>query len=165
VRGFGLGFGKAIQQEIQQEIIQPLAEEFGRHSKMSSSRRDFAEEIRAYLADGIHDLMNEGHSEEEALKKTIEKFDEAELKEEFSDFLKEFDGFGIKNNVVWYVNNGEVLGLFYGASVITGLTVGSLLGYLLGGDIGSVGIGAAFGLGFGIAGGLFSHALLRLLRK
>lgn len=162
--------GHGIERSIKQEIKQALSEVFDEGSKYTGSKaesccRDFSEEIHAYLADGIHDLMREGHTEEEALKMTIEKFDEAELKENFSEFLDEFDGFGIKKHIVWYVNNGEVLGLFYGAFVILGITTGSFFGYLYGGDIASVGIGAAFGLGFGIACGLLSHALLRMFKK
>jgi hypothetical protein len=162
--------GQGIAKEINQEITQAFSEIFGEGSKAAkrkaaSCSRDFAEEIHAYLADGIHDLMKEGHTEEEALKITIDKFDEAELKGDFSDFLEEFDGFGIQKNIAWYVNNAEVLGLFYGAFVMLGLTVGSFSGYLMGDGIGDVGIGAGFGLGFGITCGLLSHALLRLFRK
>jgi len=135
--------------------------EWGRPGK-----RDFAEEIRAYLVDGISDLMSEGHSEEEALKMTMDKFDEAELKDDFSALFQAFNGFGLQARRIasWYVRNGEVLGLFYAAFVVLGLTTGAFVGYLLG-DWSSALIGAGVGLGFGISLGLFSHALLRLFKK
>ena len=132
----------------------------------SFSRRDFAEEIRTYIADGIRDLMAEGHSEEEALKITLAKFDEAESKDDFKDFFADFDGFEVGQKIaLWHVENGDTIGLFYAASVIFGITVGALLGYLLGEDLVQVGIGAGFGLFFGISGGLLSHAILTATRS
>jgi hypothetical protein len=128
-----------------------------------AGQRDFAEEIRAYIADGIHDLMGEGHAEEDALRITMDKFDEAESKDDFKDFFADFDGFGIgKKIAVWHIENGVTLGLFYASSIVFGVTLGTLLGYLLGSDLATLGIGAAFGLFFGISIGLFSHAVLTL---
>ncbi|MDR2734742.1 MAG: permease prefix domain 1-containing protein [Spirochaetota bacterium] len=130
--------------------------------------RDFAEEIRAYLADGILDLMADGHSEEEALKMTLDKFGEAEIKEDFSALFDAFDGFGIQAQQIasWYVKNGEVLGLFYAAFALLGIVTGAFLGYLLSGcDWISAMIGAGFGSGFGVSFGLLSHALLRLFKR
>ena len=128
--------------------------------------RDFAEEIHTYIADGIHDLMAEGHTEEEALKITLAKFDEAESKDDFKDFFADFNGFDLgRKIVVWHVENGVTIGLFYGASVVFCITLGALLGYLLGEGIAEMGIGAAFGLFFGVCGGLLSHAILTVTRS
>jgi len=141
---------------------------FGKHHhREERGQRDFAEEIRAYLADGILDMMDDGYSEEEALRMTIDKFGEAETKEDFSALLDAFDGFGLQARRLasWYVRNGEVLGLFYAAFVMFGLTIGAFLGYLLSGDWVNALIGAGVGLGFGVSFGLLSHALLRLFKR
>jgi len=133
-------------------------------------RRDFAEEIRTYIADGIYDLMEEGHSEEEALRITMEKFDEAESKDDFADFFADFsmdfDGYDFgKRITLWHIQNGVTLGLFYATSIVFGLTLGAFIGYYTAGDIVSVCIGAAFGLFFGVSLGLFCHAILTLVRS
>jgi len=154
------GFGKHYHKAGHHKGWDPH-HDWGHHGQ-----RDFAEEIRTYLADGILDLMSEGHSEEEALKMTIEKFDEAELKEDFSALFDAFKGFGIQAQRIasWYVRNGEVLGLFYAAFTVLGITTGAFIGYLLGGWVSAL-IGAGVGLGFGVSFGLLSHALLRLFKR
>jgi hypothetical protein len=169
--GFSLdGLGEQIERSIEQAFHQKGHRRHIHKSgrKHYGGRRDFAEEIRTYLADGILDLMEEGHSEEEALKMTMDKFDDAEMKEDFSALLETFDGFGIQEGTQeiasWYIRNGEVMGLLYGFFFLFGVVVGGFLGYLLG-DWVSAAIGAGFGAAFGIVFGLLSHALLRLYKR
>jgi hypothetical protein len=54
-------------------------QKYRRKLSLKPRRTDFAEEIKTYLRDGLLDLMKEGYPEEEALKITMDKFDEAEL--------------------------------------------------------------------------------------
>lgn len=134
-------------------------------SMKPSRSSDFAEEIRTYLKDGLTDLMQEGHTEEEALKITMEKFDEAELKGSFDDFAKEFEGFGTEefmNNMEWYAKNGESIGLFYAAFTVFGMTFGALAGYLIGHTWITAVIGLVVGLFTGVGCGLLSNAIISL---
>jgi F0F1-type ATP synthase assembly protein I len=134
---------------------------------LKPSNADFAEEIRTYLQDGLHDLMKEGHSEEEALRITMEKFDEAELKNSFDDFAKEFGGFGMEefqDSMQWYSKNGEAIGLFYAAFIILGLVIGALAGYFIGHTWLTGAIGLAVGLFTGVGCGLLSNAIITLKR-
>ncbi|MDR0504987.1 MAG: permease prefix domain 1-containing protein [Bifidobacteriaceae bacterium] len=168
----------SMQQHIQAKVEAKMDKARAQLAKTQvrlggTPKTDFAEEIRTYLADGIADLIAEGHSEAEALQITRQKFDDAELAPNFDAFLDRFDSFGLnhawnlslqsaRESREWYAQHGEVVGLFYGGFVILGLVAGSLLGYLTGDHAWSaVGIGAAAGLGFGIAAGLLANAIVR----
>ncbi len=138
---------------------------------MKPGNPDFAEEIKTYLQDGLIDLMNEGYSEEEALKITIDKFDEAELNDTFDAFVEAFGGFGMedykknKETAEWYAQNGEAIGLFYAAFTTIGMTLGAFLGYLLGHTLINTAIGFGVGLFVGAGLGLLSNAIIALKRK
>jgi hypothetical protein len=134
---------------------------------MKPGNPDFAEEIKTYLQDGLLDLMQEGYSEAEAIKITLDKFDEAELNETFDEFVNAFEGFGMEEDYMtqWYVENGEAIGLFYAGFTTLGMTLGALSGYLLGHTWLNTLIGLGVGLFVGAALGLFSHAIIALTRK
>ncbi len=124
-----------------------------------NSDNDFEEEIRTYLADSIIDMMNEGMSEAEALEKTISQFDEAELMPEMEDFMKEFNDFGMEMNEEWYAKH-EAIGVFYGAFVILGTTIGAMGGYFGTDSILNALVGGVFGLFIGVGLGLFSQGII-----
>jgi hypothetical protein len=158
-----------LQARFEQEL-EKLAQNyrnFRRKLSLKPRRKDFAEEIKTYLCDGLVDLMKEGYSEEEALKITIEKFDEAELNSSFEKFMREFDGFGVKEMQLekWYTENGEAIGLFYAASLVLGITLGAFFGYTGGYTLLSTGIGLAVGCGVGIGLGLLSHGIIVLVKR
>lgn len=135
---------------------------------LKPNNTDFAEEIRTYLRDGLVDLMKEGYPEEQALKMTMDKFDEAELNHSFDEFVQAFNGFGLDeygHSTQWYMENGEAVGLFYAAFLILGLTLGAFLGYLAGHTLTATGIGLAVGGGVGIGLGLLSNAIIALLKR
>lgn len=133
---------------------------------LKPGNRDFAEEIRTYLRDGLIDLMKEGRSEEEALRITMEKFDEAELNEGFDEFVQAFGGFGMQDREVveWYAKSGEAIGLFYAAFAILGVAAGGFCGFLFGHTLVWTlsGLGVGFLTGTGL--GLLSHAIIALRR-
>ncbi|WP_040948379.1 hypothetical protein, partial [Gorillibacterium massiliense] len=92
---------------------------------LKPSQKDLSEEIKTYLRDGLADLMKEGYTEKEALQITMDKFDEAELRKDFGEFMEAFDGFGIEAATEqWYMQHGEVIGLFYAGFLFLGLTIG-----------------------------------------
>ncbi len=125
------------------------------------SGMDFAEEIKSYICDGIIDLMSEGHSEEEALKMTMEKFDEAESANNFEGFSRVFNDFGLRDQAFmakWYAKNGEKIGLFYAAFLILGVSIGGLVGFVAGKTLLNTIVGLVAGAGIGIGAGLLSHA-------
>lgn len=148
-----------------------LARKFQKYRRKLSlrpRRTDFAEEIKTYLRDGLLDLMKEGYSEEEALRITMDKFDEAELNSSFEEFMQEFDGFGVEEYMhieKWYRENGEAIGLFYASTFILGLTLGAFFGYISGYSLVSAGIGLAVGCGVGISLGLLSHGIIVLIKR
>ncbi len=150
--------------EQKREKLQRKVRKYKHKFSLKPSRRsDFAEEIRTYLKDGLADLMLEGYSEEEALRITMEKFDEAELKASFEEFAKEFEGFGMQeymHDAEWYAKNGESIGLFYAAFLVLGLTFGALAGYLIGHQWYTAVIGLFAGLFVGVGCGLLSNAII-----
>ena len=80
-------------------------EQLNRQLDQKFEQINFAEEIRTYLKDGISDLRDEGYSEKEALQMTLKKFDEADIQEDFSDFMRSFNDFGMAQ---WELNvNGN----------------------------------------------------------
>lgn len=151
---------ESVQRKMNQKF-QKQRRKFG----LAPKDNDFAEEIKTYLTDGISDLVSQGHSEKEALQITLDKFDEAELKPNFDDFLQEFESFGMEQQMEWYAKNGEAVGMFYAAFVMLGLTLGAFFGYLSGYSLISTGIGLAVGLGTGISLGLLSHAFLVTFKR
>ncbi|ATW26549.1 hypothetical protein [Candidatus Formimonas warabiya] len=154
--------------EQQRDKLERKFQKYRHKFNLKSRRTDFAEEIKTYLRDGLVDLMKEGYSEEEALKMTMDKFDEAELNSSFEEFMREFDGFGMEEYVQldkWYRENGDAIGLFYGAFLILGLTLGAFFGYLGGHSLVSTGIGLAVGCGAGIGLGLLSNGIIVLIKR
>ena len=163
--------------ELKEECLKEATKIRHKFSLKPSHDLDFAEEIKAYLSDGILDLKAEGYSEEEALRITMEKFDEAELQESFQDFMKEFNDFGMEEYLMkseqWYVENGEIIGLFYGGFAILGVTLGALIGFLTSGGLAEllVGgwiytlIGAGVGAMLGIGIGVISHGIIAMKKK
>jgi hypothetical protein len=123
------------------------------------------------------ELMDAGRTEEESLKLTMEKFDVAELKENFSDFAKEFEWFGVdeyrdikysdivmKKIMMRAIERSPATGLFYGAFIILGSTIGVFLGFMLGHTWINTLIGFGFGLFIGLSFGLLSDALITLIK-
>ncbi len=165
-----LTYAEFIRNQLRATLanLQTEARDFRRKLSLKPSNRDFAEEIKAYLRDGLTELMNEGHSEDEALQITLAKFDQAELNEEFADFLRAFDHFGLapgREAEYWMSPNQEAIGLFYGAFVIIGGALGALIGYMTSHGLVNVLVGLAAGCCFGVGGGLLSHAVITLNRK
>ncbi|HET6485137.1 MAG TPA: hypothetical protein VFH83_01885, partial [Spirochaetia bacterium] len=143
-----------VKLEQKRRKLQGKVDRYRRKLSLKPSNTDFAEEIRAYLADGVIDLVKEGRSEDEAMEITLKKFDDAELRGSFDDFAKALGGFGMeewmKESIKeWTVTNGDAIGLFYAAFTVLGMTLGTLLGYLLGRAWQTTAIGLAAGLLFG----------------
>lgn len=173
-----MGYKEHLQNKYEQQYLQAKYEKqrdkferklnkYRHKISIKPSNTDFAEEIKTYLQDGLIDLMNEGYSEEEALKITMEKFDEADLKENFDEFVNAFEGFGMENYYEitdWYTKNGETIGLFYAAFLFLGMGLGALSGYLFGHTWLNTLIGFGAGLFIGLSLGLLSHGLLTLKR-
>ena len=156
-------YRELLQAKLEQKRrkLKDKLERYRRKLSMKPSNTDFAEEIHAYLTDGVIDLVNEGRSEEEAIQITLKKFDEAEPNRSFEDFAKALGGFGMDEWMKdWHAKNGEAIGMFYAAFSVLGMTLGALLGYLLGRVWQTALIGLAAGLFFGIGLGLLSHAIL-----
>ncbi|MDR1159440.1 MAG: hypothetical protein LBK69_02335 [Syntrophomonadaceae bacterium] len=166
-----------LQYEQQRENLKRKFKKYKRKLSLKPEQCDFSEEIKTYLGDGIIDLMAEGLSEEEALQITLQKFDEAELTDNFDDFMKSFDDFGVEEFKIktqqWYAAHGDVVGLFYGAFFILGIVIGALIGFLSGGGwpvflvtgwINTL-IGVVVGAGIGIGLGLLSHAIIAAIIK
>lgn len=122
-----------------------------------------------YMSDYMKDLMEQGVSEQEAFERAKE-----ELKFR-SETTKSAD---LQERIFAYYNNFdpadyEAIGLFYGAFVFLGLSIGALVGFigsggwgmfLSGGWIRTL-IGAVVGVLIGVGMGLLSHAVIVLKRK
>ncbi len=161
-------YKELLQAKLEQKLgkLKGKVDRYRRKLSLKPGNRDFAEEIRTYLADGVRDLMKEGHSEQQAIEITLKKFDEAELNESFEDFAHAFGGFGMDERMTdWYAKNGEAIGLFYAAFVVLGTTLGAFGGYLFGHTWQNTLIGLAVGLFSGVGLGLLSNAILAARRN
>jgi len=177
------GGGETYREHLQRKFDQKMEKAKAKIDKykyklgFKPSDRDFADEIRTYLRDGVAELMAQGKPEDEALRLTMEKFDVAELKSSFDDFMDEFNDFGVeewKMSQQWYRENGESVGLFYAAFVLIGLVLGPLVGFLCGGGVAGFApdrgwIYTLIGLGVGIIGGaalgLLSQAVIVTVKR
>ncbi len=160
-------YKELLQAKLEQKRgkLKGKLDRYRRKLSMKPGNTDFAEEIRTYLKDGVIDLMEEGHSEENAIEITLKKFDEAELSQSFDGFVRAFGGFGMEEWMTdWYAKNGEAIGLFYAAFVVLGTTLGAFGGYLLGRTWQNTLIGLAVGLFSGVGLGLLSNAILAARR-
>ncbi|GHU82966.1 hypothetical protein FACS1894196_2110 [Clostridia bacterium] len=178
------GAGETYREHLQRKIVQGRAkltrkvEKFRHKLSLKAGNRDFAEEIKAYLADGIAEMTAAGVSQADALRITMEKFDEAELRTTFDDFMQAFDDFGMDA----YRQNAtpsqpdfedfEAAGRLYGGLLMLGVALGALIGFLGGGRAAFLTggwidtlIGAGVGATVGIALGEISNALVILLRR
>lgn len=168
----GYNGGELTYQEHLQMKVERVKKKFNakvqkQKDKLGIGRKnnDIAEEIKTYLSDSIIDLMAEGHTEEEALKITLQQFDEAELKPDFDSFMHEFNDFGMEENMEWYSKNGEAIGLFFAAFTVLGITLGALIGYFIATSwIGAI-FGGASGMFIGVGLGLLSMAIMVSKRK
>jgi len=160
-----MGYRDLLQAKLEQkrEKLRRKADRYRRKLSLKPRNTDFAEEIRTYLTDGLRDLMAEGHTEEEAIKMTLEKFDEAELAHGFEAFVSEFEGFGMEEWMKdWHRHGGEAVGLFYAGFLFLGVAAGGLFGYIFGHSWISTGIGLAVGVVTGLGLGLLSNGLISL---
>lgn len=131
---------------------------------MAKTMPDFAEEIRGYLKDGLLDLIAEGHTEEQALALTLDKFNQTEMDSDFDGLMRAYNQFGLEEETMHQRQNVpyDAIGVFYGAYFILGITTGGLLGWLLGNGWADIIGGIAVGLGFGLGLGVLTMAILML---
>lgn len=121
-------------------------ETFIQKLKVSSNEKDdFKEEMKQFLVDSVEDLMSQGYSEEEALKRALEQFgDEHSL--EINDK---------QNSKGWVSMKQEAIGLFYAAGLFLGGGVGATIGFLYHHLIFGTAIGVIIGIGLGLLGNAF----------
>lgn len=129
---------------------------------LKPKRTDFTEEIRTYLRDGMDELMAQGHSLEEAIRLTGEKFDEAELAESFDAFVKNFDEFGLGEEAMrnQWRQNEEAGGLIYGGFSTLGVALGGLIGFINMGPWYYIVIGVGAGAMIGTSIAMICNAVL-----
>jgi hypothetical protein len=142
---------------------------------LAPSDADFTEELRAYIADGMADLMASGMSEDEALAATAASFDtddaDLDLASSLQDigeitkpYLESLKHDASLESQEWFTRNGDVIGLFWAAFMMLGMVGGTLIGFLASHDwIGTL-IGFGFGVGFGVGLSLLSNAIIRVRR-
>jgi len=121
------------------------------------------------MSDYIADLISQGMSEEEAFEKAKAKLATSKDLSLQSDLQAKIQHYYESQSPAHF----EAIGLFYGGSVILGLTVGALVGYLTGdgwqtflrtGWI-DVAIGAGVGCLIGVGVGLFCHGVMAVLSR
>lgn len=129
--------------EDMEKIVQKL--------KVSSNAQDdFKEEMKQFLVDSVEDLLSQGYSEKEALKKALEQFGD----EHTLEIIDKPNVKGWKNNM----KHQEAIGLFYAAGLFLGAGVGAVAGFLYGHIL----YGAAAGVVIGLGLGLLSNAFIAL---
>ncbi|MGF7088607.1 hypothetical protein JOD24_002456 [Kroppenstedtia sanguinis] len=122
-----------------------------------------------YMSDYMSDLMERGHSEQEAFERAKEELTfrsetakSADLQERFAKYYENRDP-----------ADYEAIGLFYAGFMFFGISIGSLAGFLgsggremflAGGWIDTV-IGAIVGVSIGIGLGLISNAIIVLKKN
>jgi len=176
--GGGETYKEHLQRKLDEKMqrVRAKMDRYKHKFSLEPSDRDFADEIQTYLRDGVAELMAQGKTEEEALRLTEEKFDVAELRNSFDDFMGEFDDFGVeawKMDQQIYIENGGSIGLLYGAFELLGIVFGALIGFLCGGGVPQFTangwiytlIGLAVGVLSGTALGLLSNAVVVMIKK
>lgn len=125
-------------------------ETFIQKLKVSSNEKDdFKEEMKQFLVDSVEDLMSQGYSEEEALKRALEQFgDEHSLETSLEINDKQ-------NSKGWVSMKQEAIGLFYAAGLFLGGGVGATIGFLYHHLIFGTAIGVIIGIGLGLLGNAF----------
>lgn len=151
------GKGDMTYQEL---LHQKFEQQYGNMLRV----KDFTEEIKTYLKDGLQELMEDGYSEEEAIQITLEKIDEAELKDTFAEFAKAFEGLDEQDTKKRAKRNEDVVGLLYGFFVMMGLGSGTLVGYIFGRSWLSTITGLFVGVFFGVALAMLAHIIFSLKR-
>lgn len=136
---------KQFREDLE-KIIQKL-------KSSSNEQDDFKVEMKQFLTDSVEDLVSQGYSEAEALKKAFEQFGD----EHTLETIDKPDMKGWKNNM----KNQEAIGLFYAAGLFLGAGGGAIAGFLYNHVI----YGAAVGLIIGLGLGLLSNALIALKQQ
>ncbi|MBK3496324.1 hypothetical protein JFL43_15930 [Viridibacillus sp. YIM B01967] len=130
----------------------------------SQKNQEAQEDLKSYMADYIHDLVVEdGLSEADAFEKAKASF-----------AVENPDNPMLESNAKWLhyyePNVEEAIGLYYGAFMFIGLTLGALLGVILQMVVLKEGIGLLFfiitgiGLMLGLGCGMLKNAKISLNR-
>lgn len=151
------------------ETKSKLMAKFAKFKSRSETAMEAENDMILYMSDYMKDLMEQGLSEQEAFERAKE-----ELKFR-SETTKSAD---LQERIVAHyhhmdIADYEAVGLFYGAFVFLGLSIGALVGFigsggwemfLSGGWIRTL-IGAIVGFLIGTGLGLLSNAIIVLKRK
>lgn len=124
------GFTGRENMTYEELLQQKFEEQYGRMLMV----KDFTEEIKTYLQDGLLDLMEEGYSEQEAINIIMDKFDEAELSDTFAEFAGAFEEFGVKDNKNRLKKSQleDAMGILIGSLATLGMGLGLLAGHFAG---------------------------------
>jgi hypothetical protein len=122
--------------------------------KISSHEKDdFKEEMKSFLMDSVNDLVSQGYSEEEALKRAFEQFGDEHTLE--TEVVRKQNKEGWMN---MNMKEQEAVGLFYAAGLFLGVGGGATAGFFYN----HLFIGASIGAVIGIGLGLLSNAFIAL---
>ncbi len=164
-----MSYKEILQDKIERSKskLDAKVKKYKRKLSVNPSDRDFAEEIRVYLIDSIKALMDEGYSEEDAVRVSREKFDETEGISSFEEYFDAWEKFGLDRNgtMEWYIEQGETIGLFMAAFVVLGLTLGAFVSFLAGAVWQTILICTCAGLLLGVGGGLLAMAILSYKKR
>lgn len=113
----------------------------------SNAQDDFKEEMKQFLVDSVEDLLSQGYSEDEALKKALEQFGD----EHTLEIIDKPEVKGWKNNM----KHQEAIGLFYAAGLFLGTGIGAVVGFLYNHILYGAAAGVIIGLGLGLLANAF----------
>lgn len=146
-----------------------LGKKLARFKASSEQGREAQDDMILYMSDYMNDLMSQGLSEQEAFEKAREELSASGDFDLHAGFHERFRQYYEERNPADY----EVIGLFYGGFLFSGVVVGALIGYaasggrsefLNGGWIDTL-IGTGSGALLGIALGLISNAVVVAITK
>ena len=133
--------------------------------KTLSAAERFSREMTDFLLDWLESLMDKGHSEQQALAATQERFSNSALPKNFDEFFRKYKKNRRLEKMGKYdknshpsVNRSDVVTMFYAAFILIGGGVGAILGKLAEMQWFGVIAGLAIGIGLGIA----SHGIILL---
>ena len=127
---------------------------FSRSQGRPSAAEQFSRELTEFIYVCMEKLMDKGASEEQALLVMQDNFNNEKMADSLNEFFKEYGGMEMEREKTRQyassISKTEVVGMFYAALVIIGISLGALIGKIAGFLATGIISGAAIGLGMGI---------------
>jgi len=135
-----------------------LEQEYKQRYLKLRGMNEFIEEIKTYLKDGMLDLMEEGYSQEKAVKISLDKFDERELEQTFAEYSDSLKEDVPKESSCSSARRDDASEQLIAVFSVLGIALGLIVGWLSK----QIWIGLAIGMFTGVGIGLLIDTLYKI---